>query len=156
MRSFNVFSLLAWTSCWNKQSSCRCIEIQASPMIFIMSLQQNGVACLSSILSDPSMAETTRAEAAGVVAQMMSPLLEQYQQLAGFLEYMEDLVHSITGERQKKTTTLRLKCRHFDEVFITGFTAWTGSCHLDNYQCKQWWKFHENGDITVSVYDEDC
>ena len=71
------------------------------------SLQQNGVACLSSILSDPSMAETTRAEAAGVVAQMMSPLLEQYQQLAGFLEYMEDLVHSITGERQSETTSTK-------------------------------------------------
>ena len=41
------------------------------------------------------------------------------------------------------------KC-HFDEFFVTGCT---GSCHFDNFQCNQWWKFHQN-DIFVSVYIE--
>ena len=45
-------------------------------------------------------------------------------------------------------TTLKRKCRHFDEIFITGCT---GSCHFDNFQCSQWWKFHQNEDISVSV-----
>ena len=40
------------------------------------------------------------------------------------------------------------KCRHFDESLITGCT---GSCHFDNFQCSQWWKFHQNEDISVSV-----
>ena len=47
-------------------------------------------------------------------------------------------------------TTLKRKCRHFDEIFITGCT---GSCHFDNFQCSQWWKFHQNEDISVSVND---
>ena len=33
-------------------------------------------------------------------------------------------------------------------IFITGCT---GSCHFDNFQCSQWWKFHQNEDIAVSV-----
>ena len=45
-------------------------------------------------------------------------------------------------------TTLKRKCRHFDEILITGCT---GSCHFDNFQCSQWWKFHQNEDISVSV-----
>ena len=46
------------------------------------------------------------------------------------------------------TSTLKRKCRHFDEIFITGCT---GSCHFDDFQCSQWWKFHQNEDISVSV-----
>ena len=44
--------------------------------------------------------------------------------------------------------SLKRKCRHFDEIFITGCT---GSCQFDNFQCSQWWKFHQNEDISVSV-----
>ena len=44
--------------------------------------------------------------------------------------------------------SLKRKCRHFDENFITGCT---GSCHFDNFQCSQWWKFHQNDDMCVSV-----
>ena len=35
---------------------------------------------------------------------------------------------------------LKRKC-HFDEIVITDCTR---SCHIDNFQCKQWWKFHQN------------
>ena len=44
--------------------------------------------------------------------------------------------------------SLKRKCCHFDEILITGCT---GSCHFDNFQCSQWWKFHQNEDISVSV-----
>ena len=27
----------------------------------------------------------------------------------------------------------------------------TGSCHVDNFQCSHWWKFHQNGQISVPV-----
>ena len=40
------------------------------------------------------------------------------------------------------------ECCHFDEIFITGCTE---SCHFDNFQCSQWWRFHQNDDIFVSV-----
>ena len=43
---------------------------------------------------------------------------------------------------------LKQKCRHFDEIFITGCT---GSCHFDNFHCSQWWTFHQNEDFSVSV-----
>ena len=44
--------------------------------------------------------------------------------------------------------SLKQKCRHFDEIFIAGCT---GSCHFDNFQCSQWWTFHQNEDFSVSV-----
>ena len=44
--------------------------------------------------------------------------------------------------------TLKRKCRHFDEIFVTGGTE---ICHFDNFRCSQWWKFHQNDDISVSV-----
>ena len=45
------------------------------------------------------------------------------------------------------TTTLKLECRHFDEIFIIGCIE---SCHFDNFRCNQWWKFRQNDDIRVS------
>ena len=46
--------------------------------------------------------------------------------------------------------TLKRKCCHFDEILITDCTE---SCHFDNFRCSQWWKFRQNDDISVSVYD---
>ena len=43
--------------------------------------------------------------------------------------------------------SLKRKC-HFDEILITGCI---GSCHFDNFQCSQWWNFHQTEDICVSV-----
>ena len=54
--------------------------------------------------------------------------------------------------RTKQTTKCRQwKCRHFAEIFITGYTK---SCHLDNFQCSLWWKFHQNDAIFISVNDK--
>ena len=36
----------------------------------------------------------------------------------------------------------------FDEIFMTGCTR---SCQNDNFQCSQWWKFNQNGNISISV-----
>ena len=44
--------------------------------------------------------------------------------------------------------SLKRKCLHFDEIFITGCTE---SCQNDNFRCSQWWNFHQNDDIFVSV-----
>ena len=43
---------------------------------------------------------------------------------------------------------LKWKC-HFDEIFITGCTR---SCQNDNFWCSQWWKFHQNENISISLY----
>ena len=48
--------------------------------------------------------------------------------------------------------SLKRKCRHFDEILITGCT---GSCQNDNFQCSQWLKFRQNDDIFVSVLDSE-
>ena len=56
--------------------------------------------------------------------------------------------HSKLALLNSRTILLIQKCRHFDEIFITGYT---GSCLFDNFQCNQWWKLHQNEDIIVSV-----
>ena len=40
--------------------------------------------------------------------------------------------------------TLKQKCLHFDEIFITDCTE---RCQNDNVQCSQRWKFPQNDDI---------
>ena len=44
---------------------------------------------------------------------------------------------------------LKRKCLHFDGIFITGCTE---SCQNDNFRCSQWWRFHQNDHIFVSVW----
>ena len=72
-------------------------------------------------------------------------LLTQKAPMKAFLSFFGNMV----------AVTLKRKCCHFDEIFITGCT---GSCQNDNFQCSQWWKFHQNNNISVSVYDPslDC
>lgn len=63
-----------------------------------------GVESLTDMLGNATVAEGVRAEAAGVVAQILSPSLEQYTHVAGFLENMEDLVRSLTSEFFERVT----------------------------------------------------
>ena len=58
-------------------------------------------------------------------------------------------VYTIPERFRHMRVTLKRKCLHFDEIFITGCT---GSCQNDNFQCSQWLKFRQNDDIFVSVY----
>ena len=46
------------------------------------------------------------------------------------------------------TQTLKWSNHHFDEIFITGCAR---SCQNDNFWCSQWWKFHQNDHISVSM-----
>ena len=39
---------------------------------------------------------------------------------------------------------LTRKCRHFDEISITGCTE---SCQNDNFRCSQWWKFQRTSQL---------
>ena len=45
---------------------------------------------------------------------------------------------------------LKWKCHHFDEIII----GCTESCQNDNFQCSQWSKFHQNDNISVSVWSD--
>ena len=56
--------------------------------------------------------------------------------------------HESPFEKLQSLSSLKWKCRPFDEIVITGCT---GSCHFDNFQCSQWWKFRQNDDISVSM-----
>ena len=58
------------------------------------------------------------------------------------------LCHRYLDYTEMRLNSLKRKCLHFDEIFITGCTE---SCQNDNFQCSQWWKFHQNDDIFVSV-----
>ena len=63
-----------------------------------------GVESLSDILSGQSAAsEVVQAEAAGVVAQILSPSLDQYVHVSALLENMHDLVKSLTGALTSET-----------------------------------------------------
>ena len=50
--------------------------------------------------------------------------------------------------RVNTSSTLKQKCHHFDEIFVTGCTE---SCQNDNFQCSQWRKFHQNDNSSISV-----
>ena len=45
-----------------------------------------------------------------------------------------------------------LKWKCFDNIFIT---SCPGRCQFYNFQCSQWWKFHQNN-ISISVYESVC
>ena len=49
---------------------------------------------------------------------------------------------------QELCTYTEVESCHFDENFITGCT---GNCHFDNFHWSQWWKFHQNDGVSISV-----
>ena len=59
-----------------------------------------------------------------------------------FKNISSDLQIRLLGQPSRVGAGLNIK-------FITGCT---GSCHIDNFQCSQWWTFHQNEDFSVSVY----
>ena len=50
-------------------------------------------------------------------------------------------------------SSLKRKCRHFDQIFFIGRTK---SCYFDNFQCDQRWNIHQNEGISISVLDRAC
>ena len=55
--------------------------------------------------------------------------------------------HHATNQYSQVSRPLKRKC-HFDEIF----TCCTESCNFDEFRCCHWRKFHQNYNITVSVY----
>ena len=65
---------------------------------------------------------------------------------------MKEIGSVTLNPRNLTHNTLTRKC-HLYEIFITGCT---GSCHFDNFQCSQWWKFHQNDNSSISVCTLHC
>lgn len=61
-------------------------------------MQVGGVDCVRDILCDSGSSEELLGEAAGVIAQITSPCLENYQHISGFQENMTDLVPALIGK----------------------------------------------------------
>ena len=57
--------------------------------------KEGGVDSLTDILCDKTITEAVRGEAAGVIAQITSPCLDNFQHMTGFLENVEDLLHAL-------------------------------------------------------------
>ncbi|WAR07922.1 INSC-like protein [Mya arenaria] len=57
--------------------------------------KEGGVDILTDILCDATVSEAVRGEAAGVVAQITSPCLDNFQHIAGFLENVQDLLSAL-------------------------------------------------------------
>ena len=83
-----------------------------------------------------------------ILSKIAYAITSSYLVTAGnnWVHFLFKLLH---GYQANIRGTLKRKCLHFDEIFITGCT---GSCQNDNFQCSQWLKFRQNDDIFVSVY----
>jgi hypothetical protein len=56
---------------------------------------------LIEILCDPKVGEKVRGEVAGVIAQITSPCLENYQQMSDLVDNLEDLLRALLGNYVK-------------------------------------------------------
>ncbi|XP_045197348.1 protein inscuteable homolog [Mercenaria mercenaria] len=57
--------------------------------------KEGGIDSLTDILCDKTISEAVRGEAAGVVAQITSPCLDNFQHISGFLENVQDLLSAL-------------------------------------------------------------
>ena len=57
--------------------------------------KEGGVDILAEILCDKNMSEAVRGEAAGVIAQITSPCLDNFHHIAGFLDNAGDLLQAL-------------------------------------------------------------
>ena len=82
------------------------------------------------------------------------PMVTVTSEMWRMLHYKEHVSRYRDSENEQGTVmrqscfSLKWKCFHFDEIFITGCI---GSCQNDNFQCSQWWRFHQNDDISLEV-----
>lgn len=87
----------------------------------------DGILCLADILTDASCAETTRAEAAAVMAQITSPHHTSTQHLASFLESMQDIVTALINLCETATC---------GEVFLLASAALANITFFDSMACE--------------------
>ncbi|XP_046890256.1 protein inscuteable homolog isoform X3 [Hypomesus transpacificus] len=87
----------------------------------------DGILCLADILTDENSTEAARAEAAAVVAQITSPHHTSTQQLASFLESMQDIV----------TALIKLcESASCGEVFLLASAALANITFFDSMACE--------------------
>ena len=65
---------------------------------FIQIYQENGIELLMDILADESVIESVQGEAAGVVAQITSPVLDQNQHLCRFAESLQAILRALLSQ----------------------------------------------------------
>ena len=60
-----------------------------------------GIEILSDTLKDPLASEDEKSEAAGLLAQVTSPWIENNSTIEGLSRHLTDLVQSLTGKRSQ-------------------------------------------------------
>ena len=63
-----------------------------------------------------------------------------------------DDIDGLMQERRKSIANALELCLSCTNPSILFITCCTESCHFDNFQCSHWWNFHQNDNISVSVY----
>ncbi|XP_064611624.1 protein inscuteable homolog isoform X3 [Liolophura sinensis] len=92
-----LFDICRSTSLQGSQSQAlRAVATICCVTESILELERvGGVECVREILCDSRSSEELLGEAAGVIAQITSPCLENYQHISGFQENMADLVPAL-------------------------------------------------------------
>ncbi|KAL5009728.1 hypothetical protein ScPMuIL_012033 [Solemya velum] len=89
--------------------------------------REAGVENITDLLCDRTTSEAVRGEAAGVIAQITSPCLDSCQQMAGFVENLDDLLKSL----------LDLCCRtKSSEIFLLATAAIANITFMDSEACE--------------------
>lgn len=88
--------------------------------------KDGGMECLVDILCDYHTEQKVRGEVAGVLAQVTSPCLENFQQLSGLVENLDDILRALIG---LCANTLS------HEVFLLASAAIANITFMDNMAC---------------------
>lgn len=88
--------------------------------------KEGGIDSLADILCDNTISEAVRGEAAGVIAQITSPCLDNFQHISGFLENVEDLLSALTKLCDSTTA---------HETFLLGAAAIANITFMDSQAC---------------------
>ncbi|WAR07807.1 INSC-like protein, partial [Mya arenaria] len=89
--------------------------------------KEGGVDILTDILCDATVSEAVRGEAAGVVAQITSPCLDNFQHIAGFLENVQDLLSALINLCFATSS---------HETFLLGAAAIANITFMDSQTCE--------------------
>ncbi|KAL3881407.1 hypothetical protein ACJMK2_027852 [Sinanodonta woodiana] len=89
--------------------------------------KEGGMECLTDILCDTTVSEAVRGEAAGVVAQVTSPCLDNFQHIAGFLENVHDLLGSLLSLCYNTAS---------HEIFLLSTAAISNITFMDSHTCE--------------------
>ncbi|XP_052277363.1 protein inscuteable homolog [Dreissena polymorpha] len=88
--------------------------------------KEGGVDILTDILCDKTVSEAVRGEAAGVVAQITSPCLDNFQHITGFIDNVQDLLRALINLCHTTTS---------HETFLLGAAAIANITFMDSQTC---------------------